>query len=81
MRDLQTVPTATFDHFDLFFLTDSVFNSGFFFFPLFQSPVLGFYLFIYLFYISFGEFGYLKKKKKIVPADRYGPTNSVRNIE
>ena len=41
------------------------------------------YLFIFIFNISFGEFGYLekKKKKKAVSADRYGPTNSVKNIE
>ena len=51
-----------------------VFSSGFLFFIYFL-----FFLF-FLLYISFSEFGYWKKKwKKAVSADRYGPTNSVKN--
>ena len=98
MRDPQTIPTATFDHFDFFFswvgcsvlfflLTGSVFSFGFSFFSLVRSSVLVFYLFIF-FILASVSLGTGKKKKKkeeeeeeAVPADRYGPTNSVKNIE
>ena len=35
----------------------------------------------FFFFLSFGEFGYWKKKKSTVPANKYGPANSVKNIE
>ena len=94
MRDLQTVPAVTFDHFWLFFFLGWLFGSFFFFFfflllLLFSlvRSILGF-LFIYLFtgsvfssgfffliyiYISFGEFGYWKKKKKLYRLTGMGP--------
>ena len=67
MRDLQIVPAATFDHFDFFSLS-WLFG---FFFPHFI------FLFFILALVSLGTEG----KKKFVLADRYGPTNSVKNIE
>ena len=76
MRDPQTIPAATFDHFDFFFPGLAV---RFFFFSPIRSSVLVFFFFfffhwfglqfwvfyfIFIFYISFGEFGYWKEKKK-----------------
>ena len=59
MRDSQTVPAATFDHFDFFFswvgysilfffLTGSVFSSGFFFSLVRSSVLLYIYIYIYI---------------------------------
>ena len=78
MRDPQTIPAATFDHFDFFFswvgcsvfffFHRFVFRSGFFFlffFHWFGLQLWVFYfIFIFIFYISFSEFGYWKEKKK-----------------
>ena len=78
MRDPQTVPTVTFDHFDFFFFSGLAVQ--FFFFSLVRSSVFGFsFFFFILASVSLGtEKG---KKKKVVPTDRYGLTNSVKNIE
>ena len=75
MRDPQTVPAATFDHFDFFFpwVGCSVFFSS-----LVRSSVL---VFIFLFFILASVSLGTEKKKKSVLADRCGPINSVKNIE
>ena len=64
MRDLQTVPAATFD---------------FFFLLLFSLVLLWVYIYIYI--LASVSLGTKKNKKKTAPSDRYGPTNSVKNIE
>ena len=59
-----------------FFFWVSIGCSFFFFFSWVGCSVFLFFIFI-LASVSLGT----KKKKKIVPADRYRPTNSVKNIE
>ena len=54
MRDPQTVPAATFDHFDFFFFAGSVFRSGVF---------LNFFLIIF-FILASVSLGTEKEKKK-----------------
>ena len=70
MRDPQTVLAATFD---LFFFFDwfgiFFFISGFFFF------------FFYFFFFILASMSLGTGKKNAALADRYGPTNSVKNIE
>ena len=97
MRDPQTVPTAPFDFFFFFFfhwfglfyfffllvqasVLGFFFSFFFFLLSLVRSSVLVFiFLFFILASVSLGT--EKKKKKKSVLADRYGPTNSVKNIE
>ena len=69
MRDLQTVPAAPFDFF--FFLL---------LFSLVQLWVY-IYIYIYIYILASVSLGTKKNKKKTAPSDRYGPTNSVKNIE
>ena len=88
MRDPQTVPAVTFDHFDFFFSSSffigSVYSGFFFFFFfLFIGSVFssGFFIFIFFILASVSLGIEKKKKEKATPTDRYGPTNSVKNIE